>query len=311
MILILCIQLDQILTLLTIRYLVKIGHQKLNTKLNSSAFSNVSGKFVQTLPSSANWDNVYDTVTANSANWYEVVDVSNFVTSSTDLSGSYILSSNGSTTTWHELEEEYELSGLNGVFISANSANKSIDISLTECYDISGFNGILVSANSANKTIDITYSGNLDDLTNNTFTLQAGRNVVLTSGENGDNKYLTISAAGIESIGTPYELSGGENIDITSATDGTKDYLVISAKGGDSLGTPYNLSAGQNIGIQSATIGDDNYLVISANSNSNVSLPESANWNNTYGTVNSESANWNSVSSVTGNIIELKCWNKI
>ena len=30
---------------------------ELNAKLNSTAFSNVSGKFVQTLESSANWDN--------------------------------------------------------------------------------------------------------------------------------------------------------------------------------------------------------------------------------------------------------------
>jgi hypothetical protein len=284
---------------------------ELNTKLNSSAFSNVSGKFVQTLPSSANWNNTYNTVTANSASWAEVIDVSNFITSSTELSGSYVLSSNGSTTTWHELEEEYELSGLNGIFISANSANKSIDISLTECYDITGFNGILVSANSANKTIDITYSGNLDDLNNNTFILQAGQNIVLTSGENGDNKYLTISAAGIESIGTPYELSGGENINITSASIGTNNYLVISAKGGDSLGTPYNLSAGQNIGIQSATDGINDYLVISANAITEIDLPESANWNITYNTVTTNSANWNSVSSVTSHTMNLSAGQNI
>ena len=166
---------------------------ELSAKLNSSAFSNVSGKFVQTLEASANWDNVYETVTANSASWENEIDVSNFVTSSTNLSGSYILSSNGSTTTWHELEEEYNLSGFNGIIISANSANKSIDI---------GYNG-----------------------------------------------------------------------------------------GGPTSEVFYKLSAGQNIGIQSANDGINDYLIISANSNSNVSLPESANWNNTYSTVNSESAN--------------------
>jgi hypothetical protein len=47
---------------------------ELNAKLNSTAFSNVSGKFVQTLASSANWDNTYSTVMANSANWNSDLD---------------------------------------------------------------------------------------------------------------------------------------------------------------------------------------------------------------------------------------------
>ena len=135
---------------------------ELNAKLNSTAFSNVSGKFVQTLESSANWDNTYSTVNSESANWTKVYDTvtANSANWNNDLDTLYSAGPNinitDNTISGRDWTTEINAKLDTTAFSLPNSANWN------NTYDT-------VSANSAQWSNDTTYT--------------AGSNIDVSNGE--------------------------------------------------------------------------------------------------------------------------------
>jgi uncharacterized protein YciI len=145
-----------------------------------------------------------------------------------------------------------------------------------------------VTANSANwnNDLDTLYSAGPNiDITNNTISsrdwtpeLNAKLNstaFTLSESANWNNTYSTVTANSASWVEVN-EYSAGPNIDITDNIISGKDWTSeLNAK------------------LDSTAF----------------TLSESANWNNTYSTVNSESANWNSVSGLSAKGSSILCQN--
>lgn len=148
------------------------AHQDISNKLDSSAFSSVSGDFLTTafsIPESATWNDVSTTVQTNSSVWNDKLDVSSLdleigqhydfepgITGAYEISGASIIATNAyadskgrAITGWYQLKDNNLLSGTKyGTLKIDNENTHLVDTTFSA---LSSYNGIIVSA--------IPYSG--------------------------------------------------------------------------------------------------------------------------------------------------------
>jgi hypothetical protein len=301
---------------------------EINTKLDTTAFS---------LPNSANWNNTYDTVSANSAQWsndttYSAgpnINITDDVISGKDWSdelNSKLDATAFDSTNW---DNTYNT-------VNSNSAQWSNDTTYTAGSNIDISNGVISGkdwSNELNTKLDTTAftalelpnSANWDNTYNTVLSNSATWNATgstYTAGPNIDITNNTISSRdwtpelNAKLNSTAFTLPTSANWDNTYSTVNSESanwnntYSTVTANSA-SWDEVTDYSAGPNIDITDNIIsGKDWTPELNAKLDSTAfTLSESANWNNTYSTVNSESANWNSVSGLSAKGSSILCQN--
>lgn len=243
-------------------------------KLDSTAFSTVSGNFLtahQSLPSSANWNSTYNTVTGNSAKWNDTYDtVHDNSASWTGGGGASVTSPRGTIKISGD-----EIEGTNSAVLTGTAG---------------GYTTYLQAYNNAiqpNPSV-LTY----ESLPNNA---QTGGTLVLPVQGADTSLYITITG---ETFGGSTASASGQG----SPYLNTIDIPLGEMCGPFTAQATYWVNLGSNVLTASAapTTGIVGVGELAWNSALDSVRNTSAAWNSTYSTVAVNSASWGAGSTYTG-----------
>lgn len=242
-------------------------------KLNTTAFSTVSGSFLtahQSLPSSANWNSTYNTVTGNSATWNSTYDTVHDNSASWTGGGDSVTSPRGTINVNGD-----EIEGTNSAVLTGTAGGY-------ESYLLANDNYI-----QPNPTV----------LTNDSisvFNFQTGGTLVIPIVGGDPSLYITVTG----------ETTGGGTATASGQASGTNPvYIPLGEmKGPFTAQSTYwvNLSTITLTASAAPTTGITGVGELAWNSALNSVRNLSATWNSTYNTVSTNSASWGGGASYTG-----------
>lgn len=242
-------------------------------KLDSTAFSTVSGSFLtshQSLPNSANWNSTYNTVTGNSGKWNDTYGTVHDNSASWTGGGASVTSPRGTININGD-----EIEGTNSAVLTGTAGGY-------ETYLLANDNYI-----QPNPTV----------LTNNSisvFEFQTGGTLVIPIVGGDPSLYITVTG----------ETIGGGTATASGQASGTNPvYIPLGEmKGPFTAQATYwvNLSTITLTASAAPTTGITGVGELAWNSALNSVRNTSATWNSTYNTVATNSASWGAGSTYTG-----------
>lgn len=243
-------------------------------KLNTTAFSTVSGNFLtahQSLPSSANWNATYNTVTGNSAKWNDTYDTVHDNSASWTGGGASVTSPRGTINVNGD-----EIEGTNSAVLTGTAG---------------GYETYLLANNSYIRP-------DPDVLTNNSISVtpQTGGTLVIPIQGSDPSLYITVTG---ETFGGGTATASGQG------SAGISNFIYIPL--GEMCG-PFTAQASYWTNLSTITLtasaapttGIVGVGELAWNSALDSVRNTSAAWNSTYSTVATNSASWGGGSTYTG-----------
>lgn len=289
-----------------------------SSKLDTTAFSTVSGKFLTAVPGSAlwekaskevtshsaNWNNSYITLTSNSADWLKEDDITGLATkvelntaSSTLTGQTHYLSGkiDGITADVDYLSGQIDNKLDKSIYANASGKweNASDKVEASSNFWNSVYD--TVNDNSA-KWDGVAESANYWNLTYNEFTANSGNwnettQKVIDSADTWNTVTAKANSADLEELSGKVETLSSNVEAISSNLDKKLDKDDFTAWS-STIDTAF-YSAGEGLALDNHTFSiSAKYL--SANALDDVS----GNWNSVYNTVSSNSANWDNLTAI-------------